>query len=146
MTYTALKMRKSLGFTLLELLVVVAIIGLLAAYVGPRYFTQIGRSEQAVAKSQIEGFAKALHTYRIDVGQYPSTQEGLAALMAPPASVSTSGKWRGPYLEKPVPMDPWGRPYAYRSPGSQGQDFELISYGKDGRAGGADDAADVLSH
>lgn len=140
------QMRKSLGFTLLELLVVVAIIGLLAAYVGPRYFTQIGRSEQAVAKSQIEGFAKALHTYRIDVGQYPSTQEGLAALMAPPAIASASGKWRGPYLEKAVPMDPWGKPYTYRSPGSQGQDFELTSYGKDGRAGGSDDAADIQSH
>lgn len=140
------QMRKSLGFTLLELLVVIAIIGLLAAYVGPRYFTQIGRSEQAVAKSQIESFAKALHTYRIDVGQYPSTQEGLAALMTPPAIAVTAGKWHGPYLERAVPMDPWGRPYVYRSPGSQGQDFELSSYGKDGRPGGSDDSADIQSH
>ncbi len=131
------------GFTLLELLVVVAIIGLLAAYVGPRYFTQIGRSEQAVAKSQIEGFAKALHTYRIDIGQYPTTQEGLEALMRTPAESAAAAKWRGPYLEKAIPMDPWSKPYIYRSPGDQNQDFELLSYGKDGRSGGTGDAADI---
>ena len=89
------QIRREAGFTLLELLVVVAIIGLLAAYVGPRYFTQIGRSEQAVAKSQIEGFAKALHTYRIDVGQYPSTQEGLGALMSAPTDAARAAKWQG---------------------------------------------------
>lgn len=124
----------------------VAIIGLLAAYVGPRYFTQIGRSEQAVAKSQIEGFAKALHTYRIDVGQYPSTQEGLSALMNAPTDTSRVAKWRGPYLEKAVPLDPWSRPYAYRSPGAQGEDFEISSLGKDGQAGGTGDAADISSN
>ncbi|WKL15229.1 type II secretion system major pseudopilin GspG [Comamonas testosteroni] len=134
------------GFTLLELLVVVAIIGLLAAYVGPRYFTQIGRSEQAVAKSQIEGFAKALHTYRVDVGQYPTTQEGLEALMRPPAESAAAAKWRGPYLEKAVPLDPWSKPYIYRSPGDQNQDFELLSYGKDGRPGGTGDAADISNN
>ncbi len=134
------------GFTLLELLVVIAIIGLLAAYVGPRYFKQIGRSEQAVAKSQIEGFAKALHTYRIDVGQYPSTQEGLEALMHPPADSALARKWNGPYLEKAVPADPWAHPYIYRSPGSQEQDIEIISLGKDGQPGGVGDAADVTSY
>lgn len=133
------------GFTLLELLVVVAIIGLLAAYVGPRYFTQIGRSEQAVAKSQIEGFAKALHTYRIDVGQYPSTQEGLNALMSAPTDATRAAKWHGPYLEKAVPLDPWSRAYIYRSPGAQGEDFEISSLGKDGQAGGTGDAADISS-
>lgn len=137
---------KNLGFTLLELLVVVAIIGLLAAYVGPRYFTQIGRSEQAIAKSQIEGFAKALHTYRIDVGHYPSTQEGLEALMRAPSDTAMAGKWRGPYLEKAIPLDPWSRAYIYRSPGAQGQDFEIVSFGKDGRPGGAGDDADISNH
>lgn len=140
------QIRREAGFTLLELLVVVAIIGLLAAYVGPRYFTQIGRSEQAVAKSQIEGFAKALHTYRIDVGQYPSTQEGLGALMSAPTDAARAAKWQGPYLEKAVPNDPWSRPYIYRSPGSQGGDFEISSLGKDGQTGGTGDAADISSH
>lgn len=140
------KNRRKAGFTLLELLVVVAIIGLLAAYVGPRYFTQIGRSEQAVAKSQIEGFAKALHAYRIDVGQYPTTQEGLGALMGAPTDATRAAKWHGPYLEKAVPNDPWSRPYIYRSPGSQGSDFEISSLGKDGQAGGTGDAADIGSH
>lgn len=141
-----IRRRSSLGFTLLELLVVIAIIGLLAAYVGPRYFKQIGRSEQAVAKSQIEGFSKALHTYRIDVGQYPSTQEGLEALMRPPSDVLLARKWNGPYLEKAIPPDPWSRAYVYRSPGSQQQDFEIVSLGKDGQPGGEGDAADVTSH
>lgn len=131
---------------MLELLVVVAIIGLLAAYVGPRYFTQIGRSEQAVAKSQIEGFARALHTYRIDVGSYPSTQEGLGALTQPPSDSTKARKWNGPYLEKAVPLDPWGKQYVYRNPGSQNQDFEITSLGEDGQPGGTGDAADVSSH
>jgi general secretion pathway protein G len=132
------------GFTLLELLVVVAIIGLLAAYVGPKYFSQIGKSEQTVAKSQIEGFSRALGTYRIDVGAYPTTEEGLAALVAKPGDSDKAAKWNGPYLEKTPPLDPWGRPYIYRSPGSKG-DFELMSYGKDGQPGGSGDAADISS-
>lgn len=130
------------GFTLLELLVVVAIIGLLAAYVGPKYFSQIGKSEQTVAKSQIEGFSRALGTYRIDVGAYPTTEEGLAALVTKPGDSDKAAKWNGPYLEKTPPLDPWGRPYIYRSPGSKG-DFELMSYGKDGQPGGSGDAADI---
>lgn len=130
------------GFTLLELLVVVAIIGLLAAYVGPKYFNQIGRSEQTVAKSQIEGFSRALGAYRIDVGAYPSTEEGLNALLTKPNDSAKAAKWNGPYLEKSVPNDPWGHPYIYRSPGAK-SDFELISYGKDGQPGGTGDAADI---
>jgi len=124
---------------LLELLVVVTIIGLLAAYVGPKYFSQLGKSEQGVAKAQIEAFARALDTYRLDVGRYPSTEEGLNALLTRPANVT---KWNGPYLQKAVPLDPWGRPYIYRSPGANG-DFDIISYGKDGQPGGTGDAADV---
>jgi general secretion pathway protein G len=132
------------GFTLLELLVVVAIIGLLAAYVGPKYFSQIGKSEQTVAKSQIEGFSRALGAYRIDVGSYPATEEGLAALTRKPGDSAQAGKWNGPYLEKSAPLDPWGRPYLYRNPGST-SDFEILSYGKDGQPGGTGDAADISS-
>jgi general secretion pathway protein G len=135
---------RSLGFTLLELLVVVAIIGLLAAYVGPKYFTQIGRSEQAVAKSQLEAFSRALGAYRIDVGSYPTTEEGLAVLTNKPSDTAKASKWNGPYLEKSAPQDPWGKPYIYRSPGSK-SDFELISYGKDGQPGGAGDALDITN-
>jgi general secretion pathway protein G len=132
------------GFTLLELLVVIAIIALLAAYVGPRYFAQVGKSEQGVAKAQIEAFAKALGTYRLDMGRYPSSEEGLAALMERPSGASAGGsKWSGPYLLKAVPLDPWGRSYVYRSPGAKGEDFELLSFGRDGQAGGEGDAADV---
>lgn len=130
------------GFTLLELLVVVAIIGLLAAYVGPKYFSQIGKSEQAVAKSQVESFNRALGTYRLDVGSFPTTEEGLAALVSKPAAAA---KWNGPYLDKAVPADPWGRPYIYRAPGNPG-DYELLSYGKDGQPGGTGDAADISNH
>jgi len=130
------------GFTLLELLVVVAIIGLLAAYVGPKYFSQIGRSEQAAAKSQLDAFKKALGAYRIDVGVYPSSEEGLSALMNQPGDSSKASKWNGPYLESSPPVDPWGRPFIYVSPGSKG-DFDLLSYGKDGQPGGTGDAADV---
>lgn len=130
------------GFTLLELLVVIVIIGLLAAYVGPKYFAQLGKSEVTVARAQIEAFEKALDTYRLDVGRYPSTEEGLKALTAkPPAAL----KWNGPYLKKAVPADPWGRPYVYRSPGSQGE-FDILSYGKDGQPGGSDDNADITNN
>ena len=130
---------KDRGFTLLELLVVVAIIGLLAAYVGPKYFGQVGKSEQALAKAQIESFHRALASYRLDVGSFPSTEEGLNALMANP---SAAAKWAGPYLTKAVPPDPWGKPYIYRVPGAKG-DYDLLSYGKDGQPGGSGDAADV---
>lgn len=131
--------RQVTGFTLLELLVVIVIIGLLAAYVGPRYFSQIEKSERGAAKAQIEGLAKALDTFRIDMGRYPSTSEGLAVLVARPGS---EARWNGPYLQKAVPLDPWGNAYVYRAPGQQG-DFDLSSLGKDGRPGGDGDAADI---
>lgn len=131
--------RSRSGFTLLELLVVIVIIGLLAAYVGPKYFSQLGKSEVTVAKAQIEAFEKALDAYRLDVGRYPTTEEGLAALLAAPA---TAAKWNGPYLKKDVPADPWGHPYVYRAPGSKG-DFDVLSYGKDGQPGGSGADADI---
>jgi len=129
------------GFTLLELLVVLVIIGLLAGYVGPRYFAQVGKAEQSVARAQIDAFTKALHTYRLDVGHYPSTSDGLEALnVAPPSET----RWRGPYMSKAIPADPWGRPYLYKGPGDHG-DFDIESYGSDGQPGGAGDDADVVS-
>lgn len=128
------------GFTLLELLVVMVIIGLLAAYVGPKYFSQIGKSEQSVARSQVDAFVRALSTFRLDVGRFPTTEEGLQALLERPADTP---KWNGPYLSRAVPADPWGRPYIYRAPGAAGADFELLSYGKDGQPGGEGDAIDI---
>ncbi len=127
------------GFTLLELLVVVAIIGLLAAYVGPKYFGQLGKSEQALAKAQVESFHRALASYRLDMGSFPTTEQGLNALTVNPTS---SSKWLGPYLGKAVPLDPWSRPYVYRLPGAR-SDYDLISLGKDGQPGGEGEAADI---
>lgn len=135
---------RAAGFTLLELLVVVAIIGLLAAYVGPRYFSQIGKSEQAAARAQIEGLHRALAAYRLDMGAFPGNEEALQALVKPPAGAGLAGaQWRGPYLTKALPNDPWGRPYLYRTPGADGADYELGSLGKDGQPGGSGDAADI---
>lgn len=127
------------GFTLLELLVVMVIIGLLVSYVGPKYFAQVGKSETKVAKAQIDAFEKALDQYRLDTGYYPVTEQGLAALNTKPAN---EPKWSGPYLKKEAPLDPWGRAYLYKLPGEHG-DFDLYSLGKDGQPGGADENADV---
>jgi general secretion pathway protein G len=132
---------KDHGFTLLELLVVMVIIGLLAAYVGPKYFSQIGKSEVKTAKAQIVGITKALEQYRLDVGRYPSTEQGLQALQVRPANIS---KWDGPYMDKTIPADPWGRPYAYVCPGEHGE-FDLSSAGRDGRPGGDGLDADVTN-
>ena len=131
--------RKSSGFTLLELLVVIVIIGLLAGYVAPRYFSQVGRSEIQVARAQIESLEKALDQYRLDTRSYPSTEEGLEALVAKPASAQA---WQGPYLKKAVPADPWGRPYVYRTPGEKSE-FQVLSYGRDGKPGGSGEDADI---
>jgi general secretion pathway protein G len=129
----------SRGFTLLELLVVVAIIGLLVGYVAPRYFSQVGKSEVTSVRAQIDGFEKALETYRLDTGRYPSTEQGLNALVTKPGDAP---KWNGPYLRKAVPLDPWGNPYRYRSPAEKG-DYEILSLGKDGQPGGTGDGADI---
>jgi general secretion pathway protein G len=131
------------GFTLLELLVVIVIIGLLAAFVGPKYFSQIGKSQQQVAHAQIDAFEKALDQYRIDTGHYPSTDQGLNALFAQPAN---EANWHGPYLKKAIPPDPWGNAYTYTMPStSPNMDYDIVSYGRDGKAGGAGDDADVTN-
>jgi general secretion pathway protein G len=129
------------GFTLLELLVVMVIIGLLAGYVAPKYFSQVGKSEVKVAQAQIDALEKALDQYRLDTGHYPTTELGLTALMTRPAN---EPKWQGPYLKKAAPPDPWGRPYIYKYPGERGE-YDLHSLGKDGQPGGAGEAADITN-
>jgi general secretion pathway protein G len=134
-------MRSSAGFTLLELLVVIVIIGLLAAYVAPKYFDKLGKSEVTVAKAQIEALEKSLDMMRLDIGRYPTTEEGLGALTTAPA---TAAKWNGPYLQKGLPLDPWGHAYQYHAPGSRAE-YEIVSLGKDGQPGGTGDNADISS-
>src|SRR5687767_9800639 len=133
---------KVAGFTLLELLVVVVIIGLLAGFVAPRYFGQVGKSEVNVAKAQLDALEKALDQFRLDTGHDPSAEIGLKALVERPTNLP---KWNGPYLRKAIPLDPWGKPYVYRVPGEKG-DFDLISYGKDGQPGGSGENADITNH
>lgn len=135
-------MRPVRGFTLLELLVVLVILGLLAGLVAPRLFGNVGKSEVKVARAQIAALETALESYRLDVGRYPTTEQGLAALeKAPP----NEARWAGPYLKKAVPADPWGNPYVYRFPGERGADFELGSLGRDGRPGGSGEDADLTN-
>lgn len=135
------KFRWHRGFTLLELLVVMVIIGLLAGYVGPKYFSQIGKSEIKATRAQIDSLEKALDQYRLDIGRYPSTEQGLGALTAAP---SGEAKWQGPYLKKAVPLDPWGKPYQYKFPGERAE-FELMSFGKDGQLGGSGEDSDITN-
>jgi len=129
------------GFTLLELLVVMVIIGLLASYVGPKYFSQIGKSEVKAARAQIDSLGKAVDQFRLDTGHFPTAEEGLNALVTRPPNET---KWDGPYLTKGVPLDPWGNAYIYKIPGTHG-DYDLISYGKDGQPGGEGEAADLAN-
>ena len=134
---------RSRGFTLLELLVVMVIIGLLAGFVAPRYFAQVGKSQVKVAKAQIDALDKALDQFRLDMGRYPTTEEGLNALQTAPGGTETN-TWGGPYLKKGVPNDPWGRPYIYIAPGEHAE-FDLSSLGKDGRPGGTGEDADITN-
>jgi len=129
------------GFTLLELLVVMVIIGLLAGLVAPRYFEQVGKSNVKIARAQIVSLGQALDQYRLDVGAYPTTEEGLDALVAKPQNAT---RWSGPYLQKAVPADPWDRPYQYRSPGDHG-DYDLYSLGKNGRGDGTGENVTISS-
>ena len=132
------------GFTLIELLIVMVIIGLLAALVGPRLFGQLEGSKVKTAKVQIEMMGAALDAYRLDMNAYPTTDMGLKALWEKPEGGNAGANWRGPYLKKAVPADPWGNPYQYKAPGTKAE-FEIVSLGKDGKEGGESDDADIVS-
>jgi general secretion pathway protein G len=135
-----LGLRRARGFTLVELLVVVLIVGLLVGIVGPRLFGQVSKSEIAAARAQIDALDKALQAYRMDTGRFPSSAQGLRALTERP---SDEPRWRGPYLQSELPLDPWGSMYQYRQPGAGGRDYDLASHGPDRRAGGSGDDADI---
>ena len=134
------------GFTLIELLVVIAIIATLAGVVAPALFGNVGRAKSTAARAQLEIFALALDAYRLDVGRYPSTAEGLAALRVAPMDARGASLWRGPYLRQAVPTDPWGFAWIYQSPSQGGPDgYDLYSLGKDQRPDGTDEDADITS-
>lgn len=132
---------KHSGFTMMELLIVLVIIGLLAALVGPALYQRIAPAKESVARAQIENFMTALDSYFVDTGRFPSAQQGLQALRLRPEN---EAHWHGPYLKKEIPSDPWGNPFVYRSPGRNGG-YELLSLGADGREGGEADNRDVTS-
>jgi general secretion pathway protein G len=135
-----------LGFTLIEILVVITVIGLLAALVGPRILGRVSEAKSATAKAQLEMLGVALDNYRLDNGSYPTTEQGLAALQEKPTRDPAPLNWRGPYLKRTIPADPWGRPYLYRSPGEHdpaGNDLSTL--GKDGQPGGEGEDADITS-
>jgi len=137
---------RDLGFTLIELLVVIVVIAILATLVAPNVFRHVGAAKDATARSQIEMLAAALDAYRLDNSRYPTTAQGLGALWEQPGGDPRPANWRGPYLRKAVPLDPWNTPYSYVSPGEQSKTgFDLLSYGQDGKPGGEGDAADITS-
>lgn len=131
------------GFTLLEMLVVLVLIGLIASLVGPRLFSRVDSSKVQVAETQVRLLRGAIETYRLEVGRVPSAEEGLAVLTTPPSDERTRARWRGPYLDEAVPMDPWGNPYRYSVPGRDGMPFAIYSLGADGEPGGEGNNADV---
>lgn len=138
--------RRRGGFTLIEILVVIAVIAMLAALVGPSVFQHVGTAKDATARSQIQMLGAALDAYRLDNGRYPTTAQGLDALREAPAADPRPSNWRGPYLRKDVPLDPWGNSYAYVSPGEVNRNgYDLVSYGADGEAGGEGENADITS-
>jgi len=137
--------RRRAGFTLIELLVVIAVIAILASLVSPMVFQNVGDAKSTAARAQIEIFALALDAYRLDNGAYPSTDSGLTSLRTRPVAEDAPG-WRGPYLRREIPLDPWDQPYVYRSPGIVNpESYDLLSYGRDGVEGGESEDADVES-
>ena len=138
--------RPARGFTLIEILVVITVIAVLASLVSPNVFRNVGDAKQSAARSQIEILSLALDAYRLDNDRYPTTAQSLDALRRLPEIPPVPRNWRGPYLRKDVPDDPWGRPYVYRSPGTENPDtFDLVSLGRDGEPGGESEDADILS-
>ena len=131
------------GFTLMEMLVVLAIIGLIVGMVGPRILGTVDREAPKIAATQTKLLRGAIENFRLDVGRYPTAQEGLTALTSKPADATAAGRWRGPYTDGDIPMDPWKNPYQYSVPGANGQPFALYSMGADGKRGGDGDAADI---
>jgi len=128
----------------MELLIVMVILGLIASLVGPKLFGKLGKAQQKTAKTQIEMLMSAMDAFRLDVGRYPTQQEGLSALAANPGTGGGLDKWDGPYLKKAVPNDPWGNPYVYRNPGEHGE-VDIYSYGQDKQPGGEKENADIGS-
>ncbi len=138
--------RSERGFTLIELIVVIAVISVLAAVVSPLVFRNVGDAKVVAAQTQIETFELALDAYRLDNDYYPSSAQGLDALVHLPQGQPEARGWRGPYLKRALPADPWDRAYLYRSPGdSAPESYDLLSYGRDGRAGGTGEDADIVS-
>ena len=129
-------MRKNTGFTMIELLIVIVILGLLASLVAPKFFAQLGTAERGVASAQMNAFETALDTYRLDLGNYPEKLEQLRS--------GEQSRWDGPYLPKAIPMDPWGNPYIYTTPGENGAPYKIQSYAADGKQGGVDNNEDIV--
>jgi general secretion pathway protein G len=133
------------GFTLLELVVVIIVLGLLAAIVAPQFLGRVSDARSTAAQTQIELFGTALDSYRLDNGSYPTTAQGLEALRVKPTQPPVPTNWRGPYVRKDIPMDPWGRPYLYRSPGERNASgYDLSSLGRDGQPGGEGEDRDLI--
>ncbi|HEX6367421.1 MAG TPA: type II secretion system major pseudopilin GspG [Longimicrobium sp.] len=134
------------GFTLVEILVVIIVIAMLATLVAPSVFQHVDSAKSSTAQAQIEMLSAALDAYRLDNDRYPTTEQGLSALRQTPSSAPAPRRWRGPYLRRELPMDPWGNPYVFRSPGTVNpHGFDLLTHGRDGKEGGEGEDADVLS-
>jgi general secretion pathway protein G len=136
----------STGFTLIEVIVVILVISVLAGLVGPMVFRNVDDAKIQAARAQIELLGLALDAYRLDNGRYPTTEQGLQGLWTKPSTEPLPLRWRGPYTRKPIPLDPWGRPYVFVSPSPRDRlSYDLQSLGRDGKEGGLDDDADIRS-